>query len=92
MGGGTFGRGPGGGGERHGGGPGGGGMFGASSNARYNLTFSVGVRNVFNNVNYGTPIGNLSSPLFGQANSLAGRPFSSPTSNREVELQMFFTF
>jgi hypothetical protein len=91
MGGGTFGRGPGGG-DRHGGGPGRGGMFGAASNARYNLTFSVGVRNVFNNVNLGTPVGNLSSPIFGQANSLAGRPFSSPTSNREVELQMFFTF
>ncbi|MGH9740795.1 MAG: carboxypeptidase regulatory-like domain-containing protein, partial [Candidatus Acidiferrum sp.] len=89
MGGGTFGRGPGGG---HHGGPGRGGMFGAASNSRYNLTFSVGARNVFNNVNYGTPIGNLSSPLFGQSNSLAGRPFSSPTSNREVELQMFFTF
>ncbi|MGC2674121.1 MAG: carboxypeptidase regulatory-like domain-containing protein [Candidatus Acidiferrum sp.] len=87
MGGGTFGRGPGGG---HRGGPGG--MFGADSNARYNLTFSVGVRNVFNNVNYGTPIGNLSSPIFGQANSLAGRPFSSPTSNREIELQARFSF
>jgi len=90
MGGGTFGRGPGGG-ERHGG-PGGGGMFGGASNARYNLTFSVGVRNAFNNVNYGTPIGNLTSPIFGQSNSLAGRPFSSPTSNREIELQTFFTF
>ena len=92
MGGGTFGRGPGGGGERHGGGPGGGGMFGGASNSRYNLILSVNVRNIFNNVNLGTPIGNLSSPLFGQANSLAGRPFSSPTSNREVELQARFSF
>ncbi|MGB8473808.1 MAG: carboxypeptidase regulatory-like domain-containing protein [Candidatus Acidiferrum sp.] len=86
MGGGTFGRG-----EHHGG-RGRGGMFGGSSNARYNLTFSVGARNIFNNVNYGTPIGNLTSPLFGQSNSLAGRPFSSPTANRQLELQMFFTF
>ena len=92
MGGGTFGRGPGGGGEGHGGGPGRGGMFGSPSNARYNLILSVNVRNVFNNVNLGTPIGNLSSPLFGQANSLAGRPFSSPTSNREIELQARFSF
>ena len=67
-------------------------MFGGPYNARYNLTFSVGVRNAFNYVNYGTPIGNLTSPIFGQSNSLAGRPFSSPTSNREVELQTFFTF
>ncbi|MGB9463606.1 MAG: carboxypeptidase regulatory-like domain-containing protein [Candidatus Acidiferrum sp.] len=92
MGGGTFGRGPGGGGEGHGGGPGRGGMFGGASNSRYNLMFSVNVRNIFNNVNLGTPIGNLSSPLFGQANSLAGRPFSSPTSNREIELQARFSF
>jgi hypothetical protein len=91
MGGGTFGRGPGGGGEHHGG-PGRGGMFGGASNSRYNLIFSLNMRNVFNNVNLGTPIGNLSSPLFGQANSLAGRPFSSPTSNREVELQARFSF
>jgi len=89
MGGGTFGRGPGG---YHGGGPGRGGMFGADSNARYNLILSVNVHNIFNNVNYGTPVGNLSSPFFGQANTLAGRPFSSPTSNREIELQARFTF
>ena len=94
-GGGTFGRGPGGG--DRGGGPrgGGGGMFGGgggSSNYRYNLTFSVNARNVFNNVNVGTPIGNLSSPLFGEANSLAGQPYSSPTANRRIDLQVQFTF
>jgi len=86
-GGGGFGHGPGG---HRGGGPGG--MFGGDTNARYNLTFSVMARNIFNNVNYGMPIGNLSSPLFGQANSLAGRPFSSPTANRQIDLQVRFTF
>jgi hypothetical protein len=91
----TFGRGPGGG--DHGGGPRGGGggpMFGGggSSNYRYNLTFSVNARNVFNNVNVGTPIGNLSSPLFGEANALAGQPYSSPTANRRIDLQVQFTF
>jgi hypothetical protein len=94
-GGGTFGRGPGGG--DHGGGPRGGGggpMFGGggSSNYRYNLTFSVNARNVFNNVNVGTPIGNLSSKLFGEANTLAGQPYSSPTANRRIDLQVQFTF
>ena len=91
MGGGTFGRGPGGG-ER--GGRGGGPMFGGagSSNYKYNLTFSVNARNVFNNVNYGGIIGNLGSPLFGEANSLAGQPYSSNTANRRVDLQMQFTF
>jgi hypothetical protein len=96
-GGGTFGRGPGGGGggPRGGGGPGGGGggMFGGNpSNNRYNLTFSVNARNIFNNVNVATPIGNLSSPLFGESNGLAGQPYSSSTANRRIDLQLQFSF
>jgi hypothetical protein len=93
-GGGTFGRGPGGpGGGQHGGGDRGGGMFGGNpSNSRYNLTFSVNARNIFNNVNVSNPIGNLSSPIFGQSNGLAGGPFSSSTANRRVDLQVQFTF
>jgi hypothetical protein len=94
--GGTFGRGPGGpGGGPRGGGGGdrGGGMFGGNpSNNRYNLTFSLSARNVFNNVNVATPIGNLSSPLFGQANGLAGGPYSSSTANRRIDLQVSFNF
>ncbi len=92
-GGGTFGRGPGGGGPRGGGGDRGGGMFGGNpSNNRYNLTFSVNARNVFNNVNVSNPIGNLSSPIFGQSNALAGGPFSSSTANRRIDLQLSFNF
>lgn len=93
--GGTFGRGPGGGGPHGGGGGdrGGGGMFGgAPSNYRYNLTFSVNVRNIFNDVNASNPVGNLSSPLFGQSNGLAGGPFSSSTANRKIDLQLSFNF
>ena len=91
--GGTFGRGPGGGGPRGGGGQRGGGFFGgASSNNRYNLTLSVNARNIFNNVNVLSPIGNLSSPLFGEANALAGGPFSSATANRRIDLQLLFNF
>lgn len=85
----------GGGGGPRGGGPGGGmgGMFGGSpTNNRYNLTFSVSARNLLNNVNYGPYIGNLSSPLFGEANSLAGQPYSSSTANRRIDLQLQFTF
>jgi hypothetical protein len=92
--GGTFGRGPGG--PRGGGGGdrgGMGGMFGGGpSSNRYNLTFSVNARNIFNNVNVSTPIGNLSSPLFGLANGLAGQPYSSSTANRRIDLQVQFTF
>ncbi len=92
--GGTFGRGPGGGDRGGRGGGGGGPMFGGggSSNYRYNLTLSVNARNVFNDVNFGNFIGNLSSPLFGQANSLAGQPYSSSTANRRIDLQLQFTF
>jgi hypothetical protein len=92
--GGTFGRGPGGGGGgQHGGGDRGGGMFGGNpSNYRYNLTFSVNARNIFNNVNVSNPIGNLSSPIFGQSNGLAGGPFSSSTANRKIDLQVQFSF
>jgi hypothetical protein len=92
----AFGRGPGpGGGGRgggfggRGGGPGG---FDAPSNRRYGLTFAVSARNIFNNVNDATPIGNLSSPVFGESNGLAGGPYSSNTANRRVDLQMTFTF
>jgi hypothetical protein len=93
--GGTFGHGPGG--DRRGGGPGGGGRGmggpdGGGTNHRYNLTFSVSARNIFNNVNLATPIGNLSSPLFGQSNAIAGGPFSGLPGNRRLDLQMTFSF
>jgi hypothetical protein len=70
---------------------GGGGPFGsAAANTRYSLTFSVGARNVFNDVNRGSPIGQLSSPLFGQSNSLAG--FFANGGNRHVDFQVMFSF
>ncbi len=84
MGGGTFGRGP--------GGPRGRGMDAGATNHRYALTFGVIARNIFNNVNLATPIGNLGSPLFGESNGLAGRPYSDPSSNRRLDLQVTFTF
>ena len=88
---GTFGRGPGGpGGPRGGGGRGG--FDAPATGQRYNLTFSVSGRNIFNNVNVATPIGDLSSPLFGQSNALAGQPYASSTANRRIDLQVTFTF
>jgi len=92
--GGTFGRGPGGPpGQRGGfGGRGPGGPDGNLSNHRYSLTFSVAARNIFNHVNLATPVGNLSSSLFGLSNGLAGQPFSQSTSNRRIDLQATFSF
>jgi hypothetical protein len=95
MSGGTFGRGPGGGPGGGGrGNRGGGGMFGGgdSSGQRYSLTIGISARNIFNTVNEGTPVGVISSPIFGQANSLAGGPFGSQASNRRVDLQIAFSF
>jgi hypothetical protein len=59
---------------------------------RYSLNFTVMGRNVFNNVNLAPPVGVLQSPLFGKSNALAGGFFSSPSSNRSVDLQVSFNF
>jgi len=73
-----------------------GGIFGDSSTGkRYNVTLSVSARNLLNHTNPGTPIGNLSSALFGLSNSLEGRsgPFGGSTGdNRRVEAQLRFAF
>jgi len=98
-------RGGGGGGGRGGAGGGGfgggGGGFGGENSKRYNLTFSVNFQNILNHVNYGRPIGNLSSSLFGLSNSSAGgfggfggggRGGGSAPYNRLVEMQIRFSF
>ena len=77
-----------------GGGPGGGGPFGlgGTTTRRYNLTFSVAARNVFNRVNLAPQVGNLDSLLFAQSNALAGGPFSSGSASRRIDLQVLFSF
>jgi hypothetical protein len=96
--------GPGGGGHGPGGGGRGGGMMmggmpgagggGGATNRRYNLTVALSARNLFNHVNDGPIIGNLTSPQFGQANSLAGGfgAFAENANNRRLELQARFSF
>ncbi len=98
-GGGGGGRGPGGGPPGGGLGPGGlsssGGrppMLDQQISRRYSLTFTAMGRNIFNNVNLAAPVGVLQSPLFGKSNALAGGFFSSPSSNRSIDLQMSFNF
>ena len=96
---------PPGGGGPPGGGPGGGGLGpgGLSGSGgpprldqelprRYTLTFAAMARNVFNDVNLAQPVGVLESPLFGKSNALAGGFFSSPSSNRSIDLQLSFSF
>jgi uncharacterized membrane protein YgcG len=99
-GGGGGGRGGGGRGGRGGGGVfgGGGGGFGGGETTehRYNLTFSVSAQNLFNHANLNVPVSNLTSPLFGQSTTTAGRfgggGGSTQGGNRRVELQVRFSF
>ncbi|HWW75791.1 MAG TPA: hypothetical protein VNZ44_10360, partial [Pyrinomonadaceae bacterium] len=42
------------------------------SGGRYSLTLSFQIQNLLNHTNLGPAIGNLSSPLFGQSNTLGG--------------------
>ncbi|HZP02411.1 MAG TPA: carboxypeptidase regulatory-like domain-containing protein [Terriglobia bacterium] len=67
------------------------GMFHPVGDKRYTVEITLDVHNVFNNVNLAPPIGDLSSPLFGQSRALGG-PFTSSTANRRVELETRFTF
>ncbi|MGB6875370.1 MAG: carboxypeptidase regulatory-like domain-containing protein [Candidatus Acidiferrales bacterium] len=87
RGGGSGGRG---GGMIFGGGPGRGGQNTAAG--RYNLTFSVFGRNIFNDVNLAPPIGVIGN-LTGRFNGLYGEAFSSGTAaSRVIYLQTSFSF
>ena len=86
-----------GGGGRHGGGFGGGSplSLGSGTSRRYTLTLTAIGRNITNHVNLAPLVGNLSSPLFGEANALAGGPYSSGSasaSNRRIDFQAVFSF
>jgi hypothetical protein len=61
---------------------------------RYNLTLSISARNLLNHVNQGPIIGQITSPLFGQSNQVAGGwgAFAETANNRRLELQIRFTF
>jgi hypothetical protein len=73
-----------------------GGIFSSpTTDRRYNLTISMQGRNLLNHTNPGPIIGDITSPLFGQANSMAGSGgggFSENANNRRLELQMRFSF
>ena len=61
----------------------------------YNLSISMSIRNIINHTNPGPIIGNITSPLFGQANQpsdAGGFGFSESANNRRLELQIRLTF
>jgi hypothetical protein len=68
-------RGPGGAPPIAGGGFGGGPFGGAPTAGRYSIVLSINVRNIFNNVNLSTPVGNLGSPFFGESTGTSGGGF-----------------
>jgi len=67
-----------------------------STSRRYNLILSMSIRNLLNNNNPGPITGDLTSPLFGRANRVAGtlngEGFSENASNRRLEMQIRLTF
>ena len=76
---------------------------GGVTDKRYNLMVSVLAHNLLNHVNLGPAIGNLSSPLFGQSNTLAGgfgfgsnsgtsAAGGTESGNRRIELQVRLSF
>jgi Carboxypeptidase regulatory-like domain len=58
----------------------------------YALRFSVQALNVFNDVDYGTPVGVLGSSYFDRSTSLAGGPFRSGSAARRIFAQATFSF
>ena len=69
---------------------------GNSSKRLYKVTFSLQIQNLLNRTNLDAPIGNLSSPFFGQSTSTVSPYglFSSgdPSYNRRIEAQLRFNF
>ena len=63
---------------------------------RYNIIFSMNVQNLLNHNNPGPITGDITSPLFGSANTTAGAPngegFYETANNRRLEAQIRFTF
>ena len=69
----------------------------ASAEKRYTLTLSVNIQNLLNNTNLSNPIGNLSSPRFGESFSTAGSfgfgpSGSAAAGNRRIQVQVRLSF
>ena len=66
------------------------------SSRRYNMIVAMAVQNLLNHTNPGPIIGDITSPLFGFANKIAGGPngegFYETANNRRLEAQIRFTF
>ncbi|MDR3702776.1 MAG: carboxypeptidase regulatory-like domain-containing protein [Candidatus Sulfopaludibacter sp.] len=67
-----------------------------STSHRYNLSIGLSIRNLLNHTNPGPITGDITSPLFGFANQVAGgangEGFYETANNRRLESQIRFTF
>ncbi len=63
---------------------------GSNPESRFKLNFNIDVNNVFNHLNPGGFVGNLSSPLFGQATSIL--LFRETSNLRRVQFGTTFSF
>ena len=86
-------------GGRGGGGGGRMGMMGGGSERKpYNLNLGISFNNLFNNVNYNSPVGNMSSSRFGQFTSTGGGfggfggGGGGGSANRRIELSARFSW
>ncbi len=74
-----------------------GGIIGAPKTVhRYNMIVSMSIQNLLNHNNRGPITGDITSPLFGSSNRIAGGPngegFFETADNRRLEAQLRFTF
>ncbi len=58
----------------------------------YQLMFSVDAENILNQVNPGTPVGQLSSPYFGRSLTLSTEESNSTAANRQINFYTAFRF
>jgi hypothetical protein len=70
---------------------------GPAPEKHYNMTFSINIQNLLNSTNLNQPIGNLSSPLFGESTATVGSfgfgpGGSAAAGNRRIQFQARFTF
>ena len=70
---------------------------GPAPEKRYNMTFSINIQNLLNSTNLNQPIGNLSSPRFGESTATVGSfgfgpGGSAAAGNRRIQVQVRFTF
>jgi hypothetical protein len=68
------------------------GGFGGGERKPYNLNLGISVENLFNTVNFGSPVGSLSSNRFGEFISTGGGFRGGGSANRRVELSARFSW